>query len=773
MIITIELTTGWNLFSIPVGYTPTYNLERDTNNMLINDTIYEYNNGYQLVNINNLIPNKGYWIRTNEAKTIIFIGNEISSLTLNLNQGWNLVGSISYPYNLNDINDINDQLILLYKYTDNVYSIDNTATQIIRPGNAYWLYSNSTNDIIDGLKHINDSIFAYGFRNPWRGSFYNDPINGQALLVGDVGEAQREEVNHIKKGLNYGWPAYEGELEFKGSEFLGGPVPTNTLPIYSYDHSVGASITGGIVYRGSISYLQGKYIFGDAAYPKLWCADINYNSVSQTYDISNVELLHQGKQIISIYEDKNYELYFCDMSGKVYKLENENTQITDLYFDIPGFPYRVKDNNGVWYTDIYGGNNAGFTDEYIIPLIKGNTYTIHIYPGNKCTNVEENIDTGADCKIGQPFNTIHPFFILDVETDSKDSNNNPVYVNGKNDDDDGFSGLTVYTGINSTNILFPTQKQIDSLSGNENIVEPYNYGDVIGIIQTPEGGLQFTVPENGFTHDYIFYQCGSHGTMWGTFQIFESQNDIPSHNKLRSEIDNISIVEFDTGINNFNMKLMMRYPLHSTIRNVHKRLSKKDADKENNNIISNKCGCRKIAKKFGDMRHFILDIKGNIFLVNTSGDAEMLLDGSLYCPDGYSTAYNFVFNPKFYDGKPYIYVYHNSLNGENIELSRFTFTDPNNNIIQLESKLTIEKFYPYEVPHIGSILEFDENGLLIISLGDGHTGDPDNNCQNITSFMGKIIRISVDDSHNDNVTVIEVLGKNYKIPSDNPFIKTI
>jgi hypothetical protein len=756
MIITIELTTGWNLFSIPVNNAST--------DMFINDTIYEYNNGYQLVNINFLIPNKGYWIRTNEAKTISFDGDEIITLTLNLNQGWNLVGSISYPYNLNDINDINDQLILLYKYTDNVYSIDNTATQIIRPGNAYWLYSNSTNVIFDGLKHINDSIFAYGFRNPWRGSFYNDPINGQALIVVDVGEAEREEVNHIKKGLNYGWPAYEGELPFKGNAFLGGPTPTrtNTLPIYSYDHSVGASITGGIVYRGSISYLQGKYIFGDAVYPKLWCADINYNSGSQTYNISNVELLHQGKQVISIYEDKNYELYFCDMSGKVYKLENESNEITDLYFDIPGLPYRVKDNNGVWYTDIYGNNTAGFTDEYIIPLIKGNTYNIHIYPGNKCTNVEENINTGADCKIGQPYNRGHPFFILDVEAGIIDSNNNPVYVNGENDEDDGFLGLTAYSGIDSTNILFPTQKQIDSLSPD--YVKVYN--NVTGIIQTQEEGLQFTVPENINDTDYLFYQCGAHIAMWGTFQIFESQNDLPSHNKIRSEIENISIVEFNTGIDNYNFKIMMRYPLHSTIRNIHKRLSKKEADEENNNIIS---------KKFGDMRHFILDIKGNIFLVNTNGDAEMLLDGTLYCPNSYYVAYNFVFHPKFHENKPYIYVYHNSLTDEKIELSRFTFNDPDNNNIDIDSKLVIEKFYPYDLPglHVGSTLEFDENGLLILSLGDGHTGDPDNNCQNITSFMGKIIRISVDDSHDDNVVVVDVPGKNYKIPSDNPFIKTI
>jgi glucose/arabinose dehydrogenase len=105
-------------------------------------------------------------------------------------------------------------------------------------------------------------IYAYGMRNPFRMSF--DSANGN-LLVGDVGQGQREEVDSIVNGGNYGWPFREGTRD--NSVDAGRVTPpgfTSLAPLAEYTHSDGIAIMGGFVYHGSeIPALAGKYVFGD------------------------------------------------------------------------------------------------------------------------------------------------------------------------------------------------------------------------------------------------------------------------------------------------------------------------------------------------------------------------------------------------------------------------------------------------------------------------------------------------------------------------------
>jgi glucose/arabinose dehydrogenase len=113
----------------------------------------------------------------------------------------------------------------------------------------------------DGL----DEIFAFGVRNPWRPSF--DRGLGD-FYIADVGQGQWEEIDIGQSGANYGWNTFEGPAPFPGGGPLtGGPhVP----PIYSYNHSVGQSITGGYVYRGEGEALQGQYFFADFVQGKIF-----------------------------------------------------------------------------------------------------------------------------------------------------------------------------------------------------------------------------------------------------------------------------------------------------------------------------------------------------------------------------------------------------------------------------------------------------------------------------------------------------------------------
>jgi glucose/arabinose dehydrogenase len=52
----------------------------------------------------------------------------------------------------------------------------------------------------------NPELFAFGLRSPWRGAMDR---RGR-LFVGDVGLSTTEEINLVRIGGDYGWPAYEG-----------------------------------------------------------------------------------------------------------------------------------------------------------------------------------------------------------------------------------------------------------------------------------------------------------------------------------------------------------------------------------------------------------------------------------------------------------------------------------------------------------------------------------------------------------------------------------
>ncbi len=116
-------------------------------------------------------------------------------------------------------------------------------------------------------KSGDDEIWAYGLRNPWRGSFDRDTGD---FYFGDVGGSDIEEVNvqpaNSKGGENYGWKIREGTL--------GDPLPGAIDPVYQYEHGFAANqgmcVIGGYVYRGPIPSLKGHYFFADNRRERIW-----------------------------------------------------------------------------------------------------------------------------------------------------------------------------------------------------------------------------------------------------------------------------------------------------------------------------------------------------------------------------------------------------------------------------------------------------------------------------------------------------------------------
>jgi uncharacterized repeat protein (TIGR03806 family) len=105
------------------------------------------------------------------------------------------------------------------------------------------------NPFADGVSAAPE-VFAFGLRNPWRFLFESDGT----LLLGDVGQDSREEVDRIVAGGNYGWPTREGTLCFRSDS----PCGDETLidPIVEVTHAEARSIVPG--YR-----LDGRTLFAD------------------------------------------------------------------------------------------------------------------------------------------------------------------------------------------------------------------------------------------------------------------------------------------------------------------------------------------------------------------------------------------------------------------------------------------------------------------------------------------------------------------------------
>lgn len=159
-------------------------------------------------------------------------------------------------------------------------------------------------------------VFAIGLRNPWRFSF--DRQTGD-LWVGDVGQDTWEEANLVVSGGNYGWPRMEGPDCFVDVEC---DPDAYAVPVWSYTHAEGASITGGHVYRGeAIPELAGQYLAADFANGTIWSVTLPDDGATPQATVQ----AESGLNIVAFAEDWDGELYVVhyarDGRGAVFRVE--------------------------------------------------------------------------------------------------------------------------------------------------------------------------------------------------------------------------------------------------------------------------------------------------------------------------------------------------------------------------------------------------------------------------------------------------------------------
>ncbi len=150
-------------------------------------------------------------------------------------------------------------------------------------------------------------IYAWGLRNPWRWSF--DSATGD-LWLGDVGQGAREEIDRVQRGGNYGWSCREGLIAYSGAPASCANPPAFENPVHDYGRSLGASVTGGYVYRGTaLPALVGRYVFADFVTGRIW------QLVPSGGGFTAEELLDTSLSIASFGQGNDGELYVVDIAG--------------------------------------------------------------------------------------------------------------------------------------------------------------------------------------------------------------------------------------------------------------------------------------------------------------------------------------------------------------------------------------------------------------------------------------------------------------------------
>jgi uncharacterized repeat protein (TIGR03806 family) len=152
-----------------------------------------------------------------------------------------------------------------------------------------------------GQSGFRPETWAYGLRNPFRFSF--DRQTGD-LWLGDVGQGEREEVNLVRGGENFGWRVYEGNLPFDDSQ-NSLPDSAFTPPVIDYDHGQGVSVIGGYVYRGpSNPGLVGRYLYTDFLSGPVWALDYDGSQA-----VANDVIVTSSSSTKSFGEDNDGEVY--------------------------------------------------------------------------------------------------------------------------------------------------------------------------------------------------------------------------------------------------------------------------------------------------------------------------------------------------------------------------------------------------------------------------------------------------------------------------------
>lgn len=163
----------------------------------------------------------------------------------------------------------------------------------------------------------------------------------------------------------------------------------------------------------------------------------------------------------------------------------------------------------------------------------------------------------------------------------------------------------------------------------------------------------------------------------------------------------------------------------------------------------------------GDNRLFITEQTGRIWILDSMGNKSatpfLNIVNKVNAAGNEQGLLGLTFHPNYSNNKLFFVNYTSGTGSGRSNISKFT-TSLNKDSAIVSSEVNILNFAQPFANHNGGDLNFGPDGFLYAGFGDGGSaGDPDNNAQKKNTFLGKVLRLDIEDSL-------------YKIPSTNPFV---
>ncbi|HTY60255.1 MAG TPA: PQQ-dependent sugar dehydrogenase [Bacteroidota bacterium] len=167
----------------------------------------------------------------------------------------------------------------------------------------------------------------------------------------------------------------------------------------------------------------------------------------------------------------------------------------------------------------------------------------------------------------------------------------------------------------------------------------------------------------------------------------------------------------------------------------------------------------------GTDRIFVVQQDGNIIVFPNdstvaAGKVFLHITQKLSAVSGEEGLLGLAFHPQ-YATNGYFYVNYTAPNPLRTVVARYRVLPSNPDRGDSTSEFKVIEINQPFTNHNGGMLSFGPDGYLYMGMGDGGSGnDPLGNGQSMTTLLGKMLRIDVNDT---------TLSRHYRIPPDNPF----